>query len=78
MSEDHYVDINNDRIDGAFDIIDEAMAKIFNELHLNMFEALTVLTMMQSKIQRNNIDQYLLETCTRFQEKLNEDDEKGR
>ncbi len=71
----HYVGMSNERIDRAFDIMDEAMCEIMNELHLNVFEAYTVLSMMETKIRRNNIDQYLLETVTRFQEKLNEEDE---
>ncbi len=83
MSEDketakHYIDMSNERIDRGFDVLDKAMCEIMNELHLNVFEAYTVLSMMETKIRRNNIDQYLLETVTRFQEKLNEDDEKGR
>jgi hypothetical protein len=81
MSEDskkHYIDINNDKIDKAFDILDDTMGVIFNEHKLNYFEAQTVLSMMSKKIERNNIDQYLLETVTRFQEKINEEDEDGR
>ena len=70
--------MDSDRIDKAFDMLDEVMEKIVNEHHLNVFEVLTVLTMMDQKISRNNIDQYLLETVTRFQEKLNEEDERGR
>lgn len=77
-SEKHYINLSNVRIDKGFDIIDEAMGKVFNELHLNMYEATTILDMLRNKIQRNNIDQYLLETCTRFQERMNEEDEKGR
>ncbi len=80
MSEEHnhYADISNVRIDRGFDILDKAMCEVMNELHLNIFEAYTVLSLMEIKLRRNNIDQYLLETVTRFQEKINEDDEKGR
>jgi len=74
----HYADMDNDRIDKAFDILDESMERIVNEHKLNFFEILTVLTMMEIKIKNNNTSQYLLETCTRFQEKINEEDEKGR
>lgn len=73
----HYADISNDRLDKGFDILDEAMEKIFNQYKLNFFEGLTILSMMETKLKRNNIDQYLLETVTRFQEKMNEDDVKG-
>ena len=54
------------------------MEKIINETHLNFFEVLTILEMMATKVRRNNIDQYLLETVTRFQEMLNKEDEDGR
>lgn len=74
----HYVDISNDRLDSGFDQLDTAMEKIINETHLNFFEVLTILEMMATKVRRNNIDQYLLETVTRFQEMLNKEDEDGR
>jgi hypothetical protein len=72
---EHYADISNDRLDKGFDMLDEVMEKIFNEHHLNFFEGLTVLSMMETKLKRNNIDQYLLETVTRFQENINKEDE---
>ena len=78
MSDKHYLDMSNERIDKGFDILDSALEKMFNEVKMNMFEALTVLDMLKLKIQRNNIDQYLLETVTRFQERMNEEDAKGR
>lgn len=83
MSEDehnpkHYIDMDNDRIDKAFDILDTAMVEITGTLHLNYYEILTVLTMMQTKVTNNNHAQYLLETVTRFQQKLNEEDAEGR
>ena len=74
----HYVRMDGDRMDKAFDILDIAVEKIVNELHLNVFEVTAVIGMMEQKISRANIDQYLLETVTRFQEKLNEEDERGR
>lgn len=77
-SKKHYIDISNDRIDKGFDIVDAALGSAFNELKLNYFEGQMVLSMLSKKLERNNIDQYLLETCTRFQERMNEEDEKGR
>ncbi len=76
--ERHYVEISNDRLDKGFDQLDYAMEKIINETKLNFFEILTILEMMATKVRRNNIDQYLLETVTRFQEMLNKEDEDGR
>lgn len=78
MSDRNYINISNEKIDMAFDMLDTTMEKIVNDLKLNFFEVLTVLTMMDSKIKQNNIDQYLLETVTRFQERVNEEDAKGR
>ncbi len=79
MNEDHkhYINIDNNRIDAGFDVLDKTMGDIFNLHKLTYFEAQTILSMMSKKIERNNIDQYLLETVTRFQEKMNEEDEKG-
>ena len=74
----HYADISNDRLDAGFDQLDMSMEKIVNETHLNFFEILTILEMMATKVRRNNIDQYLLETVTRFQEMLNKEDQDGR
>ena len=73
----NYADINNERIDNGFDILDEAMGKAINDCKLNFFEVLTVLAMLDTKVKQNNISQYLLETVTRFQEKMNEEDSKG-
>jgi len=70
--------INNDKINTGFNIIDEALSKIVNEHHLNYFEILTIIAMMDTKIKQNNISQYLLETVTRFQEKSNREDEELR
>ena len=70
--------INNDKISIGFDIIDEAISKIVNDHHLNFYEILTIIAMMDSKIKQNNITQYLLETVTRFQEKSNREDEELR
>ena len=77
MSHKHYADINNERIDKGFDILDEALGKIINDHKLNFFEVLTVLTMLDTKVKQNNISQYLLETVTRFQETINSEDVKG-
>jgi hypothetical protein len=77
-SEKHYVDLSNERIDRAFDKFDEVMSIIVNEHHLNYFEIQTVLAMMHKKVERNNIDQYLLEACDRFCKEQNEEDLKGR
>jgi hypothetical protein len=79
MSDDkHYLNLSNERIDKGFNEIDIAMGKVVNEHKLNIFEVLTVLEMMATKVRQNNIDQYLLETVTRFQELLNREDEHGR
>ena len=67
--------VDNDKISIGFDVIDEAMEKVVNEHHLNFYEILTILAMMDSKIKQNNTTQYLLETVTRFQEQTNKDDE---
>lgn len=74
---DHYIDISNDKINDGFDMLDTMMERVLYELELNMFEACTILDLMKLKIQRNNIDQYLLETVTRFQEEMNDEDAKG-
>ena len=73
-----YAEINNECIDEAFDILDNAMEEIFNDLHLNYYEILTILSMMDAKVKQNHISQYILETVTRFQERMNEEDEKGK
>ena len=83
MSEDNYEEKNyaglsNARVDAGFDLIDEAMCKVINKHHLNYYEVLTVLAMMTAKVERNNIEQYLLETVTRFQQKTNREDEEGK
>ena len=70
----HYINMDNERIDRGFDVLDEAMVKITGELHLTYYEILTILTMMQTKVTNNNHAQYLLETVTRFQQDLNEED----
>ena len=72
----HYINMSNERIDRGFDILDEAMVKITGNLKLNYYEILTILTMMETKVTNNNHAQYLLETVTRFQQKLNEEDAK--
>jgi len=81
MSDDihrHYIGISNERLDKGFNELDIAMEKIINGHKLNFFEVLTILEMMSTKVRQNNIDQYLLETVTRFQEMLNREDEHGR
>jgi len=70
--------INNDKINIGFDLIDEAMAKAVNEHHLNFYEILTILAMMDAKVKQNNISQYLIETVTRFQEQTNKEDQELR
>jgi len=70
--------INNDKINIGFDILDDTMSKIINEHHLNYFEILTILAMMDSKVKQKNISQYLIETVTRFQEKFNKEDQELR
>jgi hypothetical protein len=67
--------VDNDKINTAFDILDDAMEEIVNKHKLNFYEILTILAMMDSKIKQNNTTQYLLETVTRFQEQTNKDDE---
>lgn len=74
----HYINMSNERIDRGFDILDKAMVEITGTLKLNYYEILTILTMMETKVINNNHAQYLLETVTRFQQKLNEEDEKGK
>ena len=70
--------VNNDRITEGFDLLDSAMEKIVNEHHLNFYEILTILAMMDSKVKQNNTTQYLLETVTRFQEQTNKEDQELR
>ena len=70
--------IDDNKVNIVFDELDRAMETIVNVHKLNMFEVLTILAMMDMKVKQSNIDQYLLETVTRFQEKLNEADERGR
>jgi len=74
----HYADIDNNRVDKGYDVIDEAMSRVFGELKLNYYEALIVLSLMETKLHRNNTDQYLLESVTRFAKNINEEDEKGK
>lgn len=82
MSEDNYkeknyVNMSNARIDAGFDILDDALARAINDHKLNYYEILTITAMLDSKVKQNNISQYLLETVTRFQEKINREDEEG-
>ena len=70
--------VNNDRITEGFDLLASAMEKIVNEHHLNFYEILTILAMMDSKVKQNNTTQYLLETVTRFQEQTNKEDQELR
>ena len=70
--------IDDNKVNIGFDELDLAMEKIVNIHKLNMFEVLTILAMMDMKVKQSNIDQYLLETVTRFQEKMNEADERGK
>jgi len=70
--------IDNEKIDIGFNELDMAMEKIINEHKLNFYEVLSVLAMMDTKVKQNNINQYLLETVTRFQELLNKEDRDGR
>jgi hypothetical protein len=76
VDDKHYLRMDSVLIDKAFVVMDDAMAVIFNEHKLNMFEALTVLEYMATKLRRNNIDQFMLETCNRFSKNMNEDDSK--
>ena len=76
--EKNYANLSNTRVDTGFDILDDAMVKIINEQHLNYYEVLTIIALLGAKVERNNIDQYLMETCTRFQQKMNDDDEAGK
>jgi len=78
FNEKNYNDMSNARIDAGYDVLDKAFEVIFNKHHLNFFEALTVLAMMDVKIKQNNISQYLIETVTRFQQKMNREDEEGK
>ena len=70
--------VNNDKINIGFDLIDDAMAKVVNEHHLNFYEILTILAMMDAKVKQNNISQYLIETVTRFQQQSNKEDKELR
>tara|TARA_R110000851_G_scaffold190700_1_gene341419 strand:+ start:1339 stop:1560 length:222 start_codon:yes stop_codon:yes gene_type:complete len=70
--------VDNDKISTGFDVLDEAMEQIVNEYHLNFYEILTILAMMDSKVKQNNTTQFLLETVTRFQEQQNKEDEELR
>lgn len=66
--------IDDNKINIGFDELDTAMEKIVNTHKLNMFEVLTILAMMDMKVKQSNINQYLLETVTRFQKELNNED----
>jgi hypothetical protein len=77
-TEKNYADLSNARVDAGFDRLDEVMAIIINEGHLNYFEVQTILAMMHKKVERNNIDQYLIEACDRFCKKQNKEDLEGR
>jgi hypothetical protein len=77
-TEKNYADLSNARVDAGFDILDEAMVTIINKHHLNYYEALTILALMSKKIERNNMDQYLTETVTRFSQRMNREDEAGK
>lgn len=70
--------IDDNKINIGYDLLDEAMEKIINKHKLNYFEVLTIIAMMDSKVKQNNISQYLIETVTRFQEKMNEEDKQLR
>ena len=70
--------INNDKVELGFNELDIAMEKIVNEHKLNFYEVLSILAMMDTKVKKNNISQYLLETVTKFQELLNKEDQDGR
>ena len=70
--------VNIDKINIGYDLLDSAMEEIINEHHLNYFEILTILAMMDSKVKQKNISQYLIETVTRFQEKFNKEDQELR
>jgi hypothetical protein len=70
--------INNDKINVGFDLIDEAMSNVVNKHHLNFYEILTILAMMDAKVKQNNISQYLIETVTRFQQESNKEDKELR
>jgi len=76
--EKNYANLSNTRVDTGFDILDDAMVKIINEQHLNYYEVLTIIALLGAKVERNNIEHYLIETCTRFQQKMNDDDEAGK
>lgn len=66
--------IDDNKINIGFDELDTAMEKIVNIHKLNMFEVLTILAMMDMKVKQSNINQYLLETVTRFQKDVNNED----
>ena len=70
--------IDNERVDMAYDLIDEAMEEAVKEHRLNYYEILTVLTLMETKVKQNNISQYLMETVTKFSKQLNEEDKELR
>ena len=63
--------IDDNKINIGFDELDSAMEKIVNIHKLNMFEVLTILAMMDMKVKQSNINQYLLETVTKFQKDVN-------
>ena len=66
--------IDDNKINIGFDELDTAMEKIVNVHKLNMFEVLTILDMMDMKVKQSNINQYLLETVTKFQHDINNED----
>ena len=66
--------IDDNKINIGFDELDSAMEKIVNVHKLNMFEVLTILAMMDMKVKQSNINQYLLETVSRFQHDINNED----
>ena len=70
--------IDDSKINIGFDELDKVMKKIVNTHKLNMFEVLTILSMMDMKVKQSNINQYLLETVTRFQEDINRNDEQNK
>ena len=78
FTEKNYAGMSNARIDAGFDVLDRVMIEIINEHHLNYYEVLTIFALMQKKVERNNMDQYLTETVTRFQQNMNKDDEEGK
>ena len=68
--------IDDNKINLGFDELDSAMERIVNVHKLNMFEVLTILSMMDMKVKQSNINQYLLETVSKFQKDLNSEDYK--